>query len=89
MFQVNCFHASRVTALAGSNPTPQFRSLLLQAMYHDALSVDVLVHHCHGPIERSDDAFFRSLPLEITTFNEAFAVCKMSDIIIIPLIISY
>jgi hypothetical protein len=59
---------------ADSRPTPQFRGMLLEALYHGALSVDVKLKYFDGPFDRSNDDVFKSLPSKINTFNKAFSV---------------
>jgi hypothetical protein len=57
--------------------------MLLQAVYHRALSTHVELQHCDGPFERTDDAFFHSIPLEIKSFNAALAVRAMFEVIVV------
>jgi hypothetical protein len=59
---------------ADSNPTPQFCGLLLEAMFHYTLPLNSGLSGFHGPFERSDDAFFHILPLEITESKDALLV---------------
>jgi hypothetical protein len=45
--------------------------MLLEAMYHGAVSLDAELKNFDEPFERTDDAVFQALPLEITDFWEA------------------
>jgi hypothetical protein len=53
--------------------------MLLEAVYHGAVSFDVELMNCYGAFERSDEALFQMLPLEITQSHHAIAVCAVNQ----------
>jgi hypothetical protein len=59
---------------AGSNPTPQFRGILLEAVYHGALHADIKLEHCDGHFDRTDDGVFELISEEISELREACVV---------------
>jgi hypothetical protein len=59
----------------GSSITPQFRGMLLEAVYHGALHIETVFIGCGGPFGRTDEEVFCLLPPGMVEFDDALPVC--------------